>query len=78
MSVSWKLVTAALVLLVPAVVARPPRRREDRFLDPRTQKRRWESPHLESRDEYESTHDTGTPHLESRCEYEQRTKTRVT
>ena len=29
-----------------------------------------ESPHLESRDEYELTHDTGSPHLESRSEYE--------
>jgi hypothetical protein len=74
MSVLWMLVTAAFLLLVLAFVvyglARPPGRHEDRFRDPRGDKGRWESPHLESRDEYELTHDTGTPHLESRSEYE--------
>jgi hypothetical protein len=51
-------------------LARPLGRHEDQFRDPRRHKQRWESPHLESRDEYERTHDTGSPHLESRCEYE--------
>jgi hypothetical protein len=55
-----------------AFVAKPRRRHEDQFRDPRSLERRWQSPHLESRDEYELTHDTGSPHLESRCEYEQR------
>ena len=77
MSVSRMLVTAALVLLVPAFVTRPLERRKKRFRDPDSDGRRWESPHLESRDEYELTHDTGTPHLESRCEYERRTTTRT-
>ena len=74
MSVLWMLVTAAFVLLVLAFVvyglARPIGRHEDQFRDPRSDKGRLESPHLESRDEYEVTHDTGTPHLESRSEYE--------
>ena len=77
MSVSWMLVTAALVLLVLAFVTKLLGRHEDRFGDLHSHEWRWESPHLESRDEYELTHDTGAPHLESRCEYEQRTKTRV-
>jgi hypothetical protein len=74
MSVLRMLVTTALVLLVPASVARPPARHERRPRDPHSHERHWESPHLESRDEYELTHDTGTPHLESRCEYEQTTR----
>jgi hypothetical protein len=54
-------------------LASPLRRHEDQFRDPpRTHKRHRESPHLESRDEYELTHDTGSPHLESRSEYERR------
>jgi hypothetical protein len=69
MGVVWMLVIAALVLLVLAVLASLGRH-EDQFRDPRSHERRWESPHLESRDEYELTHDTGTPHLESRSEYE--------
>ena len=74
MSVSWMLVTAVFVLLVLAFVvyglAGPVGRHEDPSRDPRSDKGIWESPHLESRDEYELTHDTGTPHLESRSEYE--------
>ena len=74
MSVLWMLVTVAIVLLVLAFVVyglgRAPGRHEDQFRDPGSDKRRWEGPHLESRDEYELTHDTRTPHLESRCEYE--------
>jgi hypothetical protein len=60
-----------------SVLARAPGRHKDRLRCPRSHERRWESPHLESRDEYELTHDTGTPHLESRCEYERRAKTRL-
>jgi hypothetical protein len=60
-----------------SALPRRPRGHEDQFRGPRSHERRWESPHLESRDEYELTHNTGTPHLESRCEYEQRQKTRV-
>ena len=65
------------MLLVPAIVARPLGRHKDQFRDPRRRdprrhEGRRESPHLESRDEYELTHDTGSPHLESRCEYEKR------
>jgi hypothetical protein len=81
MSVLWMLVTAAFVLLVLAFVVyglvRPLGRHEDQFGDPRSDTRRWESPHLESRDEYELTHDTGTPHLESRSEYERSTRARL-
>jgi hypothetical protein len=60
-----------------SVLARARGRYEDPFRGPRSHKRPWESPHLESRDEYELTHDTGTPHLESRCEYERRARTRL-
>jgi hypothetical protein len=78
MSVLWMLVTAVFVLLVLAFVvyglARPLGRHEDQFRDARSDKRHWGNPHLESRDEYELTHDTGTPHLESRSEHE---RTRV-
>jgi hypothetical protein len=72
MGAFWMLVTAALVLLVLAFMARRHGRHEGQFSDPRSHERRWQSPHLESRDEYELTHDTGSPHLESRCEYEQK------
>ncbi len=78
MSVPWMLATAALVLLVLAVVARMLGHHEDQSGDPRSHEQRWESPHLESRDEYELTHDTGAPHLESRCEYEQRRRVGLT
>jgi hypothetical protein len=77
MSVLRMLVTTALVLLVPASAARPAGRRQGQFRNPRGHEWRRDSPHLESRDEYELTHDTGTPHLESRCEYEQRAKART-
>jgi hypothetical protein len=74
MSVLWMLVTAVFVLLVLAFVvyglARPVGRHEDQFRDPRSDKGSWQCPHLESRDEYELMHDTGTPHLESRSEYQ--------
>jgi len=77
MSVIRVLVSTALVLLVPAPAARPSPRRETQLRRLRGHEWHWDSPHLESRDEYELTHDTGTPHLESRCEYEQRAKARV-
>ena len=76
MSVLRVLVSMALVLLVPASGARPSTRREGR-LRRLGHEWHWDSPHLESRDEYERTHETGTPHLESRCEYEQRAKARL-
>ncbi len=74
MSVSWMLITAAFVLLVLAFVvyglAMALGRSDDHGRNPHSNDRHWDSPHLESRDEYELTHDTGTPRLESRCEYE--------
>jgi hypothetical protein len=60
-----------------AFVARPPRRQEHQLQGPHGHEQRWESPHLESRDEYELTHGTGSPHLESRCEWERSQKTRT-
>lgn len=75
MSVLRVLVTTALVLLVPASTPRPSKRPQGQFRR-RGHEWHWDSPHLESRDEYERTHETGTPHLESRCEYEQRAKAR--
>jgi hypothetical protein len=78
MSVLRMLVTAALVFLVPAFPAKPVRRRGDGLGEPRRRTHRWESPHLESRDEYELTHDVGSPHLESRCEYEHRHRVELT
>jgi hypothetical protein len=64
MSVSWRLVAGAVGFLALTSVVRKqaPHRSEEE--DSR-------SPHLESRDEYELTHDTGSPHLESRCEWEE-------
>ena len=74
MSVLWISLATVFVLFVLAFVfyglARPFGPHDERFRDSRTGDRRWESPHLESRDEYEDTHDTGSPHLESRAEYE--------
>jgi hypothetical protein len=45
-------------------------RHSEQFRDPQSGSRRGESPHLEMRDEYERTHDTGSPHLETRDEFE--------
>ena len=78
MSVLPVVITAALCSSYLHYGARSSRRYEDRFRDPSRPERRWESPHLESRDEYELTHDTGSPHLESRCEYEQRHRVGLT
>jgi hypothetical protein len=71
MSVLWMLVIMGVVLLVLAFV-RLLGRHEDQFRDRHSHEQRRESPHLESRDEFELTHDTGSPHLESRSEYETR------
>ena len=72
MSVLWMLVIVGLVLLVLAFVVRLLGHQKDQFRDPHSHEQRWESPHLESRDEFELTHDTGSPHLESRSEFETR------
>jgi hypothetical protein len=64
MSTLWIIVTLVFVLAVLGVVAyalyelSPFARHAEQFRDPRTGRRRWESPHLETRDEYERTHDT--------------------
>ena len=63
MSALWIIVATAFVLVVLALVAyglfelSPFTHHLDQFRDPRTGKRRWESPHLETRDEFERTHD---------------------
>ena len=64
MSILWIIVTFAFVLGVFAVVAyvlfelSPYARHVEQFRDLRTGRRRWESPHLETRDEFERrTHD---------------------
>lgn len=73
MSVLWMTVATAFVLVVLALIVYGLLRlfgpHVDQFRDPRDGKRRWESPHLEARDEYERTHDTGSPHLESWADY---------
>jgi hypothetical protein len=59
MSTLWIVVTFAFVFGVLAVVAyalfelTPFARHTERFRDPGTGARRWESPHLETRDEFE-------------------------
>jgi hypothetical protein len=63
MSTLWTIVAVVFVLSVLAFVAyglfevSPFARHLDRLRDPLTGRRRWESPHLETRDEYERTHD---------------------
>lgn len=63
MSTLWTIVATAFVLVVLAVVVyglfelSPFARHRDQFRDPRTGRRRWASPHLETRDEFERTHD---------------------
>lgn len=76
MSAVWIVVSIALflgvlVMVVWALYELVLARHGDPFRDPLTGGRRWASPQLESRAEYEQTHETGTPHLESRAEYEQ-------
>ena len=73
----WTIVATAfvlgvLVLLGYDLFVAPFRRHRDEFRDTRTHRKRGESPHLEMRDEYERTHETGSPHLEGRNEFEHR------
>ena len=76
MSALWTIVAVAFVLVVLAILAyglfelSPFGRHLDQFRNPRTGRRRWESPHLETRDEFERTHDGASPHLETRDEFE--------
>ena len=42
----------------------------DQFRDLRTGRPLSQSPHLETRDEYEQTHPNASPHLETRDEFE--------
>lgn len=62
MTILWIIVAFAFVLVVLALLAyglfelTPLARHPDQFRDSRTDRRRWESPHLETRDEYERTH----------------------
>jgi hypothetical protein len=64
MSTLWIIVAFVFVLAVLAVVAytlfeaSPFARHTEQFRDPRTGRRRGESPHLETRAEYERTHDS--------------------
>jgi flagellar basal body-associated protein FliL len=64
MSTLWIILAVVFVLFVLAFVAyglfevSPLAHHVDRFRDPQTGRRRWQSPHLETRDEYEHTHDT--------------------
>jgi hypothetical protein len=63
MSTLWIIVSFAFVFGVLAVVAyalfelSPFARHVEQFRDPRTGRRHWESPHLETRAEYERTHE---------------------
>jgi hypothetical protein len=63
MSTLWTIVAVVFVLSVLAVVAyglfelSPLARHRDRFRELRTGRRLWESPHLETRDEFERTDD---------------------
>jgi hypothetical protein len=82
MSALGTAVAMAFVLVVLAVVAyglfelSPFARHVDQLRDPRTGRRRWESPHLETRDEFERAHDGESPHLETRDEFEPTTSWR--
>jgi len=58
MGTLWIIVVFAFVLFVLGVVVYglfelTPLARHDQLRDPRTGRRRWESPHLETRDEFE-------------------------
>jgi hypothetical protein len=59
MTTVWILVVMAFVLGVLAVVAyslfvmSPFARHADHYRDPQTGRRQWQSPHLDSRDEFE-------------------------
>ncbi|HZR92071.1 MAG TPA: hypothetical protein VFA44_06635 [Gaiellaceae bacterium] len=62
MTALW--ITLAMVFVVGVLVwlgyglfeVSPLARHGDQFRDPRTGRRRWESPHLETRDEFERSH----------------------
>ena len=60
MTILWIIVVFGFVLAVLALVVygvfelTPYARHVDRFRDARTGRRRWESPHLETRDEFEA------------------------
>jgi len=62
MNALWITLATAFVLAVLVVIAfglfelTPLAHHSDQFRDPRTGKRRGESPHLETRDEYERAH----------------------
>jgi hypothetical protein len=74
MSALWITVSTVFVLVVFAALVyglfRLFGHHLELYRDPQTGGRLGKTPHLESRDEYERTHETGTPHLESRDEYE--------
>jgi hypothetical protein len=75
MSTIWVVITTTFVLGVLAfltfgLLALLFGSHADQFRDPTTGETLWESPHLEMRDEFEHTHDTGIPHLETRDEFE--------
>lgn len=76
MSATWTVIATAFVLFVLALIAYGLFELSrlgshlDQLRDPRTGRRRWESPHLETRDEFEQTHDGESPHLETRDEFE--------
>ena len=58
MGTLWMIVVFAFVLVVLGVIVYglfelTPLAHHDRLRDPRTGRRRWESPHLETRDEFE-------------------------
>ena len=79
MNVMWMIVVIAFVLVVLGLVAyalfelTPFADHSEQFRDPSTGVRLWESPHLETRDEYEGrTHRSESPHLETRDEFEHR------
>jgi hypothetical protein len=77
MSVLWIVIVTAFVLGVLAVLiywllALLFGSHAEDFRDPVTGLHRWESPHLEMRDQFEHEHDTGSPHLETRDEFEHR------
>ncbi len=63
MSTLWIIVVLAFVVSVLAVVAyalfemSPFAHHVDRFRDTRSGRRLWETPHLETRDEFEHTHE---------------------
>ena len=62
MAIMWIIVVFAFVLFVLAAVGyalfelTPYAHHVEQFRDSRTGRRRWTSPHLETRDEYEHTH----------------------